>query len=468
MADAVLVPYDIWTNEAHVLMLQSRKIIDRADARGLLAALGAVAARHEKGAFVLEPELEDVHMNVEAAVCAECGEEIGMKIHTGRSRNDQVSCDVRMYLRDATLDLAEDTVRLVDALVDLAGRHLRTPMPGFSHTRHAAATTFAHLLGSYAQSLERDIERLRFTFGVIDRCPLGAAAGYGTSFPLDRELTADLLGFAAVQENSLDCIDSLWEVEAQLAEAICFLFNHLSTVSQDCIFLSTAEAGMIDLPDRFVQGSSIMPQKRNPDVLEVTRAKAALAHGALASLLGLGKAGLSGYNRDLQHGKSVIMDLVDECRSGPAVLTEVLPRLQVDRGSMEAFARKGFLNAVDVAECLARELSLPFRRAYHVVAEAVKSTQSLGELSLESVNSALAAAGAAGVLDRDRFEALMDPLTNASARKVIGGPAPEQVEACADGLRRRIQEHGDWCRRRRSALEKAHAKTRGLADELLR
>lgn len=208
MADTVLIPYDIWNNEAHGLMLHQCSVMSRREIGSVLQALRGLAERHDRGEFILDPDREDVHMNVESVLIRECGEETGMKIHTGRSRNDQVACDVRMYLRDRGLVMAEHASDLGCALLDWAADHLQTVMPGFSHTRHAAVTTFAHLLASHAQAIERDVQRLRFGYGIINRCPLGAAAGFGTSWPLDRELTAELLGFDSVQDNSLDCIGS--------------------------------------------------------------------------------------------------------------------------------------------------------------------------------------------------------------------------------------------------------------------
>jgi argininosuccinate lyase len=468
MSDQALIPYDIWTNRAHCVMLLRRDIIGRSDARSLLKSLEKLSALHEKGKFTLDPEREDVHMNVEFFLKKDCGESIGMKIHTGRSRNDQVACDVRMYLRDKVLELVKETAHLVKTLLEWAADHLGTVMPGFSHTRHAAVTTFGHLLCSYAQALERDLGRLRFTYSMLNRNPLGAAAGFGTSWPLDRELTTELLGFSSCLANSLDAIGSLWEAEAQTAEAISFLMNHLSVLCQDFLFLSTPEAGMVEIPDRYVTGSSIMPQKRNPDVLEVTRAKAGLAQGALVSLFSLGKGLLSGYNRDVQYGKSVIMDLIGECEGAPGVLAELLPSMAVDAGAMEAMARKGFLNAVDFADALARDMDLPFRQAYRIAGQAVKESEASGEIQLQAVNAALKREGIGGKLDPVRYQGLMDPAANVSAKNHIGGPAPDAVKGELVRLGALADEHTDWFSEQREKLTKARSTLESESQNLMR
>ncbi len=455
MADAVLIPYDIRNTEAHTIMLFRQEILEQKEIRKILLALEKLKNLFEKGRFQLDPQKEDVHMNVESFLLEECGPSTGMKIHSGRSRNDQAACDIRMFLRDKILYTASGLVQMVSALIDLAPQHRETVMPGFSHARHATISTFAHLLVSYAQTLVRDLERFQFSYKIINRNPLGAAAGFGTSWPLDRELTTELLGFDRVQDNSIDCVGSRWEAEAQLAESFCFMMNHLSVLCQDFIFLSTTEAGMIKLPDSHVTGSSIMPQKRNPDVLEVTRAKAGLAHSTLAALLGIGKANISGYNRDFQYGKYLIMDLVAECEDSPRILAEMLPQLTVNKEVMADFAQKDFLNAVDYADHLSMKNGIPFRQAYKIVARAVKLSEDEEKITHNSINQALQEAGIGKSLDAADCDALNDPGGIVALKKHTGGPAPEAVDRTISGIKERIDEHAGWIKQHGERLQEA-------------
>ncbi len=467
MADEILIPFDIWNTEAHNIMLCRRGIISRDELRVILSALLRIRNLYEEGQFKLDPGKEDVHMNIESFITEHCDQDIGRKVHTGRSRNDQIVCDMRMYLREKTLQMFDSLMGLVEALLDVAGDHLDTVMPGFTHYQHATISTFAHLLVSYAQALERDLERFRFAYSVINRNPLGAAAGYGTSWPIDRELTARLLGFDRVQENSIDCVSSRWEAEAQLASAVCFMMNHLSVISQDFIFMTTSEANMLKLHDSFVLGSSIMPQKRNPGPLEVTRARAAMAHGALQSLFGIGKASLSGYNRDGQYTKYLIFDLISECELAPVVLREVIRTVQVNREIMRKLATVGFLNAVDVADHITREFRVPFRRSYHVVAEAVRLSDAEGEITLSAINTALKNAGIDRSFDTQTFDQLKIPERNVELKNHMGGPAPEAVSRTTNGISQKVKEHKDWLNNAAGGIQRARTELEEIRKEIL-
>ncbi len=457
MADEILIPFDVWNTEAHNIMLQRQGIISREELRVILAALLRVRELHEKGEFKLDSQKEDVHMNIESFIIEQCDQDIGRKVHTGRSRNDQIVCDMRMYLREKALQIADSLIKFVDTILEVAGNYLETVMPGFTHYQHATISTFAHLLVSYAQALERDMERFKLAYAIINRNPLGAAAGYGTSWHIDRELTARLLGFDEVQENSIDCVSSRWEAEAQLASAVCFMMNHLSIMCQDFVFMTTSEANMLRLHDSFVLGSSIMPQKRNPGPLEVTRAKTAMAHGTLQALFGIAKASLSGYNRDGQYTKYLIFDLISECELAPVILREVVRTLQVNKEVMRKLATVGFLNAVDVADHITRQFQVPFRQSYHIVAEAVRLSDAEGEITFAAVNTALKNAGINEVLDAKEFDQLNIPERNVMLKNHTGGPAPEAVSRTIDSIAGKIEDHKKWCasadRRIRDAKE---------------
>jgi len=466
MADEVLIPFDIWNTEAHNIMLHRQGIISRDELRAILSALFQVRELHEGGQFKLDPQKEDVHMNIESFIIEQCDQDIGRKVHTGRSRNDQIVCDMRMYLREKALQIADSLIQLVETTLNVAGDHLETVMPGFTHYQHATISTFAHLLVSYAQALERDLERFRFAYSVVNRNPLGAAAGYGTSWPIDRELTTRLLGFDEVQENSIDCVSSRWEAEAQLASAVCFMMNHLSVICQDFVFMTTSEADMLKLHDSFVLGSSIMPQKRNPGPLEVTRAKTAMAHGTLQALFGIAKASLSGYNRDGQYTKYLIFDLISECELAPVVLREVIRTVQVNKEIMRKLATVGFLNAVDVADHITRQFHAPFRQSYHIVAEAVRLSDAEGEITLTALNTALKNAGIDRALDTGAFDQLKIPERNVKLKNHIGGPAPEAVSKTINAIAKRVGEHEEWFANTASKIQSAKEELEEIKEAL--
>ncbi len=467
MADELLLPYDIWGTEAHDIMLYERGVLAKGDVRPILASLRALRGRAETGDFKLDPQKEDVHMNVEAWVTDRCGPEVGRKVHTGRSRNDQAATDMRLYVRERLLETADDLAALVATLLQRGRAEAASAMPGYSHTRHATISSFGHLLVSYAQALLRDLERLGFAYSLANQSPLGAAAGFGTSWPIDRERTAELLGFDGVQLNTIDCVSSRWETEAETAAAFSFLMSHLALAAQDLIFLSTSEARMVRLDDGVVQGSSIMPQKRNPDPLEVTRAKAVLAHSTFQALVGIARGGLSGYNRDLQYTKYLVIDLLRECGKAPAVMRRVVEGLEPDRARMKDLAGRDFLNAVDVADTLARSLGLPFRQAYDVVADAVHACEAQGRLTPAAVNAALSRAGVSGRLGETEFRALDDPAALLESRGHLGGPAPRALESTAAALEQRLERLRADVRGRRDRLAAAWKAKEEAASLLL-
>ena len=467
MADELLIPFDVWNTEAHDIMLYKQGIISKDDLKVILSALLQVRKLYEEGKFKLDPQKEDVHINIESFITEKYDPEIGRKVHTGRSRNDQIVCDMKMYLREKALQMIGNLIQLVEALLNAANQHLETVMPGFTHYQHATISTFAHLLVSYAQALERDLERFELAYSIINRNPLGAAAGYGTSWSIDRELTTQLLGFDEVQDNSVDCVSTRWESEAELASAICFMMNHLSTICQDFIFMTTSEANMLRLDDSFVLGSSIMPQKRNPGPMEVTRAKTSIAHGTLQILLGIAKGSLSGYNRDSQYTKYMIFDLISECELSPVVLREIVKTVKVNKAIMREQATKGFLNAVDVADYITREFGVPFRQSYHIVAEAVKLSDTQGEITLSAINTALKNAGIEKALDTETLRQLCEPERNVRLKNHIGGPAPEAVSKTINGIVKKLEGHKNWLNETSSRLERAKDKIEEIKNEIL-
>ena len=462
-ADAELIPYDLWTNRAHVLMLKRCGIISAADHRAIVQGLDKLEAAWRAGRFQLDPMLEDVHMNTERYVAGVVGEAPAGVIHTARSRNDQSATDVRLWLRERLLGRLEALTEAIRALARLAKTHAATIAPGWTHAQPAMPTTLGHWAAAHAWALSRDAEALAALWPLINMSPLGAAASFGTSWPIDRELTAKLLGFDAPQPNSLDCISTRWEAEARLGSVLGVMMTHLSSLGQDLIFLSTPPRTALRLSDIHVTGSSIMPNKRNPDFAEVTRARAQAVHGLVAALMGVGRGALSGYNRDTQWTKYWLMDLVEEVGAAPEVFAEVVGALSVNKAELAALATEGFSLAADFADHLARTRQIPFRKAYHVVAEAVALDEREGWFRLQTVNAILEREAIAPPLEAEELAGLGDPARVLKGRASLGAPQPDQVREQAAELERLAAEKRRWAAQTRRKLEAARANLERLS-----
>ncbi|MBI5580394.1 MAG: argininosuccinate lyase [Deltaproteobacteria bacterium] len=428
MADELLLKYDIWTNLAHVKMLNRCGILKDDECRELCDALVALDTKVRQGDFHLDPRKEDVHINIEHHITHTLGIEAGKKIHTGRSRNDQSGTDIKLYLRDQLLETSENVKTLIEAILEKAAPELKSIMPGFTHYQPAMLTTAAHWLTSWSQALLRDLERLVQDLEMLNRSPLGAAAAFGTSWAIDREYAAQLLGFDAPDENSLDCISARGEYEARAAATLSFLMNHLGTIAQDMILLSMPYYGMLVIPDQYVTGSSIMPQKKNPDFAELIRGKAACCHGALASLLGIQKGSMSGYNREYQLSKYVIMDVFRECRDAPSILSAVINAMTFNRAEMLAKAQKGFMNSVDVADLLARKFNLAFRDCYELLSLAVKNCEAAGQLTKQGLEKAIDHLGLPVKLSKRDIRLFNSPYLLLQEKEHTGAPSVASVK----------------------------------------
>ncbi|MBF0287812.1 MAG: argininosuccinate lyase [SAR324 cluster bacterium] len=456
MADEVLLPYDIWTNRAHSIMLYQQKIISGDILCSILKGLGELEELVQQGKFVLNPEKEDVHINVESFVTEKYGVAVGGTMHTGRSRNDQVACDMRLYLREACLILEKRLLEFAACLLEHARQHTQTVMPGFTHYQPGMITSWSHWICSYVQGICRDLERVEMTFQQINRNPLGAAAAFGTSWNIDRQKTTQLMGFDRVETNTLDCIVSRWENETQLAQVYAFVMNHLSVISQDLIFLSLPYVGMIQIDEKMVTGSSIMPQKKNPDFAEVIKSKASFVHGGLMGLLGIQKGGLSGYNRDTQLTKYMIMDIIRECELAPAILKSVFETLHVHIKVMKQRSQEGFMNAVDVADYLARTLHLSFRECYNLLALTVKYSQQEGKISHTALQKALRESGYEFDILPDIVASLNDSRFVLNQRMHQGAPAPETILAQIEELSAGLSTHTEFVKTATQQLKQAH------------
>jgi argininosuccinate lyase len=462
--DEALAFDDLATNEASTLALHRAGALSDSEAAQAAQALLYLREEMEKDYFQIDTRLEDIHINIEQLLARFAGAVAG-KIHSGRSRNDQVACDIRLWHRGRVLEHLFEMAETVDVFLALALAEKSTVMPGFSHHQRAFITTLGHLFAAHAEAWLRDIERGVSLLSRINRCPLGAAAGFGTSWPLDRDLLADLLGFEGLIENSLDAVTSRLEVECDMAAWLALWMTHCGALAQDLILFSMEEFRWIRFAPEATTGSSIMPQKRNPDFAEVIKGKTALVHGALASLLSLGKGQPSGYHRDSQYSKQVGQDIWGEVFQIPAVLRVVLEGMTVNRDRMADATRGGFLEAAEWADAIAQTSGLPFREVYTAIGIAVDHAREEGRLSLETVNAALAECGLDFQANAGMAERLSSPLGLASNRQTQGSPNPSLVEEHAHRLTAALQS---WKADLESAKERIAAKEAERSREVLR
>ena len=418
-----LYPHDIDGSVAHARMLAKVGVLKKAEAEKIVAGLNAIRRDIERGRFRWDPALEDVHMNIEQRLTERIGE-LGKKLHTGRSRNDQVATGLRLYLRHEISKLLGLLDRASLRLVDLAEREADTIMPGFTHLQIAQPVTFGHHMLAWREMLERDVARLEDCRRRVNVLPLGAAALAGTVYPIDRAYTARLLGFEKVAENSLDAVSDR-DFAIEFAAACALLMVHLSRMCEELILWVSPMFGFIALPDRFCTGSSIMPQKKNPDVPELIRGNTGRVVGGLVALLTLMKSQPLAYNRDNQEDKPTLFDMVDTVTECLQVFGELVPAITVQRDACRAAAARGHATATDLADYLVRK-GLPFRDAHHAVGSAVsyatKKGVDLAQLKLEELRRF------SPVIGKDVY-AHLTLEGSVAARNHYGATAPAQVRA---------------------------------------
>ncbi len=412
---------DIAGSRAHAKMLNKIAVLSDTDLEAILGGLDTVEQEISDGNFNWSIALEDVHMNIEARLTELVGD-AGKRLHTGRSRNDQVATDIRLYLREQIDFIINEIGRLLEGILDVAEREAETIMPGFTHLQVAQPVTFGHHLMAWYEMLKRDASRFADCQQRMNLSPLGAAALAGTSYPIDREFTASELGFSAPTQNSLDSVsDRDFAIEFCAAAAI--LLVHMSRMSEELVIWSSAQFDFIELPDRFCTGSSIMPQKKNPDVPELVRGKTGRINGNLISLLTLMKSQPLAYNKDNQEDKEPLFDTVDTVLGCLRAFADMVPAIVCKHDNMYKAAKQGFSTATDLADYLVRK-NLPFRDAHEVVGKAVamgiSTSKDLSELTLEELQQFSDKIGS------DVFEVLTLEGSVAS-RNHIGGTAPEQV-----------------------------------------
>ena len=431
--DKRLYKHDIAGSIAHATMLEAAGILTRDDKDAIISGLETVRAEIEAGAFTFSRALEDIHMNVESRLKELVGEPAG-RLHTARSRNDQVATDFKLYVRDGLDMLAAQVETLQKVLVEKAEAEAGTVMPGFTHLQSAQPVTFGHHMLAYVEMLERDKGRLLDARARLNESPLGAAALAGTSFPIDREMTAEALGFDRPMANSLDAVsDRDFILETLSAASICAM--HLSRLSEELVIWSSAQFAFVKLSDKFSTGSSIMPQKRNPDAAELIRAKVGRIFAAFTSLLMVMKGLPLAYSKDMQEDKEIAFDALDNFSLALAAMTGMMGDLTVNREKMAAAAGAGFSTATDLADWLVRAANVPFRDAHHITGRAVAAAEAKGcgleGLTIEDFKD----------IDERNTSQVFKVLgvdNSVKSRTSFGGTAPANVMAQVAGWRERL------------------------------
>ncbi len=420
--DSRMYKQDIKGSMAHAEMLGDCGIIEKSESEKIIAGLKGILADIDDGRLLFDPNAEDIHMFVESELTKRLGD-TGKRLHTARSRNDQVALDIRMYLKDEVNEIIPMIRELISVLCDIAEKNLDTIMPGYTHLQRAQPITFAHHIMAYAQMLIRDIGRFEDTYKRMDRMPLGSGALATTTYPINRKQVCELLGFEDITMNSLDGVSDR-DFCVEMCSAISILMMHLSRFSEEIILWSSWEFKFIELDDAYATGSSIMPQKKNPDVTELIRGKTGRVYGDLNTLLVMLKGTPLAYNKDMQEDKEAIFDAVDTVKLCLTTFIPMLSTMELYKENMRNAAARGFINATDCADYLVKK-GLPFRDAYKItgtlVAYCIKNQTVLENLSIEEFREL------SPVFDDDVYEAIKLE-TCVNMRKADGGPAPEAVK----------------------------------------
>ncbi len=419
--DGRMYRHDIQGSIAHATMLGDCGIISKQDSLEIIGGLKEILADIDSGKLELDPTAEDIHMFVEAELTKRLGD-VGKRLHTSRSRNDQVAVDLRLYLRDEIAEIKKLVIELIRTLISMAKEHTGTIMPGYTHLQRAQPITFAHHLMAYVWMLLRDLGRFDDAAKRMNYCPLGCGALAGTTYKTNRQQTSDLLGFTAPMENSLDGVSDR-DYCVELCCAMSLLMTHLSRFSEEIILWCSWEFKFVELDDAFATGSSIMPQKKNPDVTELIRGKTGRVNGDLVTLLTMMKGIPLAYNKDMQEDKEAIFDALDNVKLCVRTFTPMLATMRVIRENMRNAAAKGFINATDCADYLVKK-GMPFRDAYKItgtlVAQCIEKGLTLETLPIEDYKAMT------GTFDSDVYEAISLE-TCVKERKSYGGPSPDEV-----------------------------------------
>ncbi|BAW31417.1 MAG TPA: argininosuccinate lyase [Methanothermobacter sp.] len=432
---------DIECNLAHTRMLAQEGIINKETAKKIIQSLKELKKKGMK-ALNIDPSIEDIHMAIEEYVTEKIGDEAGF-MHTGKSRNDQVATDLRLALKEKIQDIQKELLDFIKVLAEMAEDHKDTIIVGYTHLQHAQATTFAHHLLAYAYSLKRDYERLKDAYRRVDVNPLGSAALTTTSFPINRELTTRLLGFKDYMENSMDAVSSR-DFIAETIFDLAMIAANLSRICEEIILWSTYEFGLIELADEFSSTSSIMPQKKNPDVAEITRAKTSNIYSNLIAVLGILKGLPYTYNRDLQEITPHLWDAIETCHDMILMVRRMLSTIRVDKDRGFELAVSNFATATDLADTIVKEKNIPFRTAHKIVGRLINhsikeginpldvDSRLLDKISEEVMGKKLG-------LDDKIIKRALDPRENVKMRNVPGGPSPTMIDMSIKRLRAYVE-----------------------------
>jgi argininosuccinate lyase len=465
--DLTMVPYDIWGTRAHVTMLKAVGVLTGDELAQILDALAAIEAEVEVGDYAIDPSL-GAQMTLEREITRRTGPAVGGKVHTGRSRNDQVLTAQRLFQRDQLLTTVGALLDALAPLLALAEAHVATVMPGYTHIQPAKPTTFGQWCLAYVDMFRRDVDRLQQTYRRFNVNPLGAAESYGTSWPLDRALTAQLLAFDGVQEIPLDAVATRGEMAAELLGDLALLNLHLSKLAQDLLLFNTFEFGMVELGETVAQrmgkvtGSSIMPQKKNPDVLELLRANASVVYARHFETLEVLKALPFGYNRDSRESKAAVTEGLKRTLDGLRQLPGLLESLIIDADRMRQAVVENYSLATDLADYLAQHFGLPYRSAYTVVGTLVKEAIA-ADCPLHAMDvarlQALArdVAGVEIALSQAAFEAVLEPERALAQRQHVGGAAPAEMARLIAARWAAMEQDRAWLTEREQAIAKARA-----------
>ena len=433
--DARMYRHDIRGSMAHAQMLGEQGIIEKHESEKIIEGLKGILADLDSGALHFDPNAEDIHMFVEQVLTERLGD-TGKRLHTARSRNDQVALDIKFYLKDECDEISKLTYELIETLIATAQEHYDTVMPGYTHLQRAQPVTFAHHIMAYAQMLTRDLGRLADTKKRMDRMPLGSCALAGTTYPLNRKRTAELLGFEDITYNSLDGVSDR-DYCIELASAVSILMMHLSRFSEEIVMWCSWEFKFIELDDAYSTGSSIMPQKKNPDITELIRGKTGRVYGDLMTLLSMMKNHPLAYNKDMQEDKEAIFDAIDTVKLCLSTFIPMFRTMTVLKDNMRKAAAKGFINATDCADYLVKK-GMPFRDAYKItgtlVARCIELDTTLEDLDIKEYKKLT------DVFDEDVYKAI-NLETCVMQRNVDGGPAPEAVARQIEQLKAELRNY---------------------------
>jgi argininosuccinate lyase len=428
---------DVRCNQAHTTMLKEQGIIPAEDADKILDALNQLEA-NGINSLKMDPSVEDIHMALENYVTSQIGEVAGF-MHTGKSRNDQVATDLRLVLKEELSDILADLLNFISTMLDMAQEHTETIMVGYTHLQHAQPTTYAHHLLSYAYALKRDYERLKDSYKRVDMCPLGSAALTTTSFPINRERTCELLGFSTILENSIDGVSSR-DFMSETVSALSIMCTTLSRICEELIIWSTYEFRLVDIAGEYSSTSSIMPQKKNPDVAEIARAKTAGVYSELVAILTILKSLPQSYNRDLQEVTTHLWNAVDNSHLLLNITTDMLSTTTFNKRRGLELAEANYSTATELADLIVKEKKLPFRVAHQIVGRTVSRAIEEGlkpsDITPEYIDTvAYEFTGEYLELDNELVKKSLDPQDVVRSRKVVGGPAPEVVKESISLLR---------------------------------